>query len=119
MIKLEDVANKAYFAMRKAQVAAMQTERLGQIHVSDVIKPCMRYVIYNKTTPSNGMSTEDMKSLLYGQLVHSKTFLGKKEHNEMFLGYGPTSPNLLNPSYLLFIDLWADNCFPEILQVVD
>ena len=87
MIKLEDVANKAYFAMRKAQVAAMQTERLGQIHVSDVIKPCMRYVIYNKTTPSNGMSTEDMKSLLYGQLVHSKTFLGKKEHNEMFLGY--------------------------------
>ena len=47
MIKLEDVANKAYFAMRKAQVNAMQTERLGKIHVSDVIKPCMRYVVYN------------------------------------------------------------------------
>ena len=36
MIKLEDVTNKAYFAMRKAQVNAMQTERLGKIHVSDV-----------------------------------------------------------------------------------
>ena len=48
MIKLEDVENKAYFAMRKAQVKAMETERLGLIHVSDVIKPCMRYVIYNK-----------------------------------------------------------------------
>ena len=44
MIKLEDVTNKAYFAMRRAQVEAMTTERLGKIHVSDVIKPCMRYV---------------------------------------------------------------------------
>ena len=87
MIKLEDVQNKAYFAMRKAQVEAMQTERLGQIHVSDIIKPCMRYVIYNKTMPQNGMSTEDMKSLFFGQLVHSKTVLGKKDQNEMFLGY--------------------------------
>ena len=59
MIKLEDVQNKAYFAMRKAQVEAMKTERLGQIHVSDVIKPCMRYVIYQKTMPETGMSTED------------------------------------------------------------
>ena len=87
MIKLEDVENKAYFAMRKAQVKAMETERLGLIHVSDVIKPCMRYVIYSKITPSTGMSTEDMKSLYYGQLVHSRTVLGKPEHNEMFLGY--------------------------------
>ena len=61
MIKLEDVSNKAYFAMRKAQVNAMQTERLGKIHVSDVIKPCMRYVVYNKIMPGTGMSTEDMK----------------------------------------------------------
>ena len=87
MIKLEDVSNKAYFAMRKAQVNAMQTERLGKIHVSDVIKPCMRYVVYNKIMPGTGMSTEDMKSLYFGQIVHSKTLLGKKDHNEMFLGY--------------------------------
>ena len=87
MIKLEDIENKAYFAMRKAQVKAMETERLGMIHVSDVIKPCMRYVVYNKISPSSGMSTEDMKSLFFGQLVHSKTALGKPEHNEMFLGY--------------------------------
>ena len=87
MIKLEDVQNKAYFAMRKAQVEAIKTERLGQIHVSDVIKPCMRYVVYNKVAPQSGMSTEDMKSLFFGQIVHSKTILGKKDHNEMFLGY--------------------------------
>ena len=37
--------------MRKAQVNAMETERLGIIHVSDVIKPCMRYVVYSKITP--------------------------------------------------------------------
>ena len=87
MIKLEDVSNKAYFAMRKAQVNAMKTERLGKIHVSDVIKPCMRYVAYSKIMPQTGMSTEDMKSLFFGQIVHSKTLLGKKDHNEMFLGY--------------------------------
>jgi hypothetical protein len=87
MIKLEDVQNKAYFSMRAAQVKAMETERLGEIHVSDVIKPCMRYVTYSKTTQREGMSTEDMKSLFFGQLVHSKTILGKNDHNEMFLGY--------------------------------
>jgi len=87
MIKLQDVQDKAFFAMRAAQVKAMQTERLGKIHVSDVIKPCMRYVTYSKITPSVGMSTEDMKSLFFGQVVHAETVLGKKEHNEMFLGY--------------------------------
>ena len=85
MIKLEDVTNKAYFAMRKAQVNAMQTERLGKIHVSDVIKPCMRYVVYNKTMPQTGMSTEDMKSLYFGQIVHSKTLLGKRIIMKCFL----------------------------------
>ena len=45
MIKLEDINNKVYFDFRKSQVKAMETERLGKIHVSDVIKPCMRNVI--------------------------------------------------------------------------
>ena len=106
MIKLEDVQNKAYFAMRKAQVEAMQTERLGQIHDSDIIKPCMRYVIYNKTMPQNGMSTEDMKSLFFGQLVHSKTVLGKKDQNEMFLGYnwGRDEPVTLEEAQKIPVD---------------
>jgi len=65
----------------------MKTERLGVIHVSDVIKPCMRYVTYKKDSEDSGMSTEDMKSLYFGQLVHSHSQLAEKEHHEKFLGY--------------------------------
>jgi hypothetical protein len=87
MIKLQDVEDKAYIATRAAQVRAMETERLGKIHVSDIIKPCMRYVTYSKITQPVGMTFDDMKSLWFGQIVHSTTILGKKEHNEIFVAY--------------------------------
>ena len=66
---------------------ALKTERLGQIHVSDVIKPCMRNVIYRKTLPETGATTEDVKSLYFGQIVHSNTQIAKEEYHEMFLAY--------------------------------
>ena len=87
MLKLEDVNNHVYFEFRRAQVEAMKTERLGVIHVSDIIKPCMRNVIYNKIQPNTGMSTEDYKSLYFGQIVHSNSMIAKEEHHEKFLAY--------------------------------
>ena len=87
MIKLEDINNKVYFDFRKSQVKAMETERLGKIHVSDVIKPCMRNVIYRKTLPHTGMSTEDMRSLYLGQVIHNSSQVADEENHEMFLGY--------------------------------
>ena len=87
MLTLEDINNEAYFLWRKSQVKAMKTERLGKIHVSDLIKPCMRNVIYKKISPETGMSTEDMKSLYFGQLVHAHSQLAELEHHEKFLGY--------------------------------
>ena len=64
MLTLDNIKEKVYFEYRRAQMEAMKTERLGVIHVSDVIKPCMRNVVYNKITPHT-MSTEDMKSLYF------------------------------------------------------
>ena len=87
MLTLEDINNHVYFLFRKSQAEAMKTERLGTIHVSDVIKPCMRYVTYKKISEDSGMSTEDMKSLYFGQLVHSHSQLAETEHHEKFLGY--------------------------------
>jgi hypothetical protein len=87
MLKLEDVNNHVYFEFRRAQVEALKTERLGVIHVSDIIKPCMRNVIYNKIQPNTGMSTEDYKSLYFGQIVHSNSMIAKEEHHEKFLAY--------------------------------
>ena len=37
MLKLDDIAEKVYFDFRKAQIEGMATERLGHIHVSDLI----------------------------------------------------------------------------------
>ena len=87
MLKIEDVNNKVYFEFRRSQLDAMKTERLGQIHVSDIIKPCMRNVIYKKVLPEQRASTEDMKSLYFGQIVHSNSQIAKDEHHEKFLAY--------------------------------
>ena len=87
MIKLDDINNEIYFQFRRSQMEAMKTERLGVIHVSDIIKPCMRNVIYKKTLPDTGMTTEDTKSLYFGQVVHSNSQLATDENHEKFLAY--------------------------------
>ena len=87
MLKLDDINSAVYFHWRRSQLDALKTERLGQIHVSDIIKPCMRNVIYNKTEPSTGVSTEDIKSLYFGQIVHNNSQLAEPENHEMFLAY--------------------------------
>ena len=87
MVKSENIENEVYFQFRRSQIEAMKTERLGIIHVSDIIKPCMRNVIYKKVLPETGVSTEDFKSLYFGQVVHSNSMMAKPEHHEMFLAY--------------------------------
>jgi CRISPR/Cas system-associated exonuclease Cas4 (RecB family) len=85
-----DVNKAAYFAYRKAQIVAMGTERLGVIHVSDLIKPCMRNIMYGKFIPHEyrSMTTEDMKAMFYGQAVHKVTNLSTNpEDNETFFAY--------------------------------
>ena len=89
MVVNKVVEDNAYFAYRKAQMKAMHTERLGVIHVSDLIKPCMRNVMYGKTTPNEykTMSTEDMKSLYFGQAIHYSSDVADPDKHEMFLAY--------------------------------
>ena len=57
MVLNEIVENEVYFLFRRAQIKGLESERLGKIHVSDLIKECDRYVAYNKITP------EDFKSM--------------------------------------------------------
>jgi hypothetical protein len=88
MLKLDDINEEVYFQFRRSQMEAMHTERLGVIHVSDIIKPCMRNVIYRKITPDTGMSTENTKSLYFGQVVHSNSQVAKDDkYHEMFFAY--------------------------------
>ena len=63
MLTLDTIKDKVYFEFRRAQTDTMHTERLGRIHVSDLIKPCMKNVVYRKLLPDTGMDTEDMRSL--------------------------------------------------------
>ena len=87
MITLDKVKSKVYFAFRKSQMKAMETERLGVIHVSDLIKPCLRNVMYSKFN-SHPTSANDIRSLFYGQVIHQATiFNDDDKYNEMFLGY--------------------------------
>ena len=47
----------------------------------------MRNVIYKKVLPEQRASTEDMKSLYFGQIVHSNSQIAIDEHHEKFLAY--------------------------------
>lgn len=105
MLKLEDVSNEIYFAFRKAQIESMKTERLGIIHVSDIIKPCMRNVIYKKTIPETGMNTEDMRSLYFGQAIHAASTIASPEHHEMFLAYNYVKDKALTKEEALKIPI--------------
>ena len=89
MVLNKTVEDNAYFAFRKSQMKAMHTERLGVIHVSDLIKPCMRNVMYGKNTPDEykTMDTENMKSLYFGQILHSASDVAEEDKHEMFLAY--------------------------------
>ena len=88
MLKIDDINEEVYFQFRRSQMEALHTERLGVIHVSDIIKPCMRNVIYKKTTKDTGMSTESTKSLYFGQVVHSNSQVAKDDkYHEMFFAY--------------------------------
>jgi len=81
------VEDHAYFLMRKGQIDAMGTERLGTFHVSDIIKDCLRYPAYSKIFTDKMMTTEDYKSLYMGQVIHSNSILTTPEKHEMFLAY--------------------------------
>ena len=91
MLTLDQIKEKVYFEFRRAQTDAMHTERLGKIHVSDLIKPCMKNVIYKKLLPFTGMDTEDMRSLYFGQAVHNASMVATDDkYHEMFLAYDYT-----------------------------
>lgn len=87
MATLDKIRDTVYFKYRQSQLKVMETDRLGKLHVSDVIKPCMRYVYYAKTNPRPSLSTEDMRPLFFGQAVHSLTQLADPELHERTLAY--------------------------------
>jgi len=90
MLTLDKIKDHVYFKFRKAQLEGMNKAggfRAGKVHVSDVIKPCMRYVYYQKTNPRSSMTTEDMRPLFFGQAVHALTQLAKPEYHELTLAY--------------------------------
>jgi len=114
MLTLGQISDTIYFKFRKSQVDAMNTQRLGVIHVSDIIKPCMRNVIYKKTIPDGGMTTEDMKSLYFGQVVHSNSMIADEEHHEMFFAYNYVRDEVLTKEEALKIP--ADD--PKHLDII-
>lgn len=87
MLNKQKIEDNVYFAWRKAQVQALKTERLGVIHVSDLIRPCMRNVIYKKLNPDVSMTTEDVRPLYFGQIVHAHSQLALPQNHEVFLAY--------------------------------
>ncbi len=108
MVLKKDIEAAAYFAFRKSQLKAMHTERLGMIHVSDIIKECPREVYYNKYVEKT-INTRDMKSLFYGQVVHSATNMSTNPKDNLFhLAFIPTVDSAPQKDDWLEIFMGAD-----------
>jgi len=84
MVLKSEIESDVYFRLRQAQMRALHSDRLPCIHVSDLLKECQRYVVYNKITPQEYMSsnTEDLKSMIFGQIFHSQIILAP-DRNEV------------------------------------
>ena len=87
MLTLDTIKDEVFIAYRKAQLKAMDTTRRGQLHVSDVISPCMRKVWYGKHDNDKSMDTESMRALYFGQIIHSHTELAIPEFHEIEMAY--------------------------------
>jgi len=80
LVLKSDIEEEVYFRYRKAQQDVLNTDRINCIHVSDLISPCNRKVVYSKIWPEEWMSTnsESIKSLFFGQLLHKAIKLDKR-----------------------------------------
>jgi len=99
MLLNETVADAVYFAYRKSQIEGMETPRLKCIHISDIIKPCMRLVTYNNMGEP-AKTAQDIKSMFIGQAIHAITDMSTNtdDHEKLLLydwvnDKGYTSPH--------------------------
>lgn len=97
MVLKSEIESDVYFRYRQAQQRILQTDRLPCIHVSDLLKECQRYIVYGKITPDEYVTsnTEDMKSLIYGQMLHREIKLGEEKDNEIALLWNWVEDNSL------------------------
>ena len=94
---LSYLQDDVYFRFRKAQVKAMETVREGVLHVSDVISACLRMVHYKKTDPQPSMTTESMRALYMGQIIHAHSMLSdNKKFHEIKLAYDYVEDKVIN-----------------------
>ena len=94
---LSYLQDDVYFRFRKAQVKAMETVREGVLHVSDVISPCLRMVHYRKTDTNPSMTTESMRALYMGQIIHAHSMLAdNKKFHEIKLAYDYVEDKVIN-----------------------
>lgn len=78
----KDIENDSYFAFRKTQAEVLETHRIDCIHVSDLIKECMRLPYLNKIKPIIGMSSNNAKQLYMGQLVHNQSNMSNVKYDD-------------------------------------
>lgn len=88
MLTVDKIRDEVYFAFRRAQLKAMETDRKGQLHVSDVISPCMRKVWYGKNDKNKSFDTETIRPLYIGQAIHSASMVASDpKYHEITLAY--------------------------------
>lgn len=83
----QEVEDAAYFAFRKTQTALGGSGRMPCIHVSDLIKECLRMPVLNKIRPIPSFSTKNAQRFYLGNLVHANSNMSNCHMHELDLLY--------------------------------
>lgn len=68
---VEALKSGIYFAVRRVQAEMIQSDRSGELHVSDINKECHRNSVYSLRSPREGnLSTDSIETFWLGQMLH-------------------------------------------------
>jgi len=86
MITVKDIENTIFAKFNQAILDVVGSDRKKELHVSDVISPCMRKVFYDKNVEADG-SYESIRSLYFGTAIHGASKIAMDEKHELKLAY--------------------------------
>ena len=83
----KEVEDEAFFAFRKTQSDLADTDRIDCLHVSDLIKECIRMPVISKLMPIKSMNTKVSQRFYLGNLVHASSYMSNIHMHEVPLLY--------------------------------
>jgi len=113
----KEVEDQAFFAFRKTQSDLGSSGRMPCIHVSDLIKECLRMPVLNKLKPITSLNTKNSQRFYLGNLVHANSNMSNCHMHEVPLLYDWVTDEAVDGD--TFHGFVGDSCWDYIAGAID